>query len=73
MDKGGEDLHCAVLLHGELLQVILLPEGGSGTVDKGGEDLHCAVLLHGELLQVVLLPRVPREGPELFMERKGST
>jgi hypothetical protein len=31
---------CAVLPHGELLQVILLPEEGSGTVDKGGEDLH---------------------------------
>ncbi len=49
MDKGGEDLHSAVLLHGELLQVIILPEGGSGTVDKGGEDLLGAALLHGQL------------------------
>ncbi len=57
MDKGGEDLHCAVLLHGELLKEILLPEGGPGTVDKGGEDLHGAILLHGELLPVVLLPK----------------
>ncbi len=34
LDKGGEDLLSAVLLHGELLKVVvLLPEGGSGTVD----------------------------------------
>ncbi len=30
VDKGGENLHCAVLLHGEILHVVLLPEGGSG-------------------------------------------
>jgi hypothetical protein len=49
---------CAVLLHGELLQVILLPEGGSSTVDMGGEDLHCVCSPSSwtTFLKVVLLP-----------------
>ncbi len=45
VDKGGEDLFYAVLLHEELLQVVLLPEG-----------VHIGLLTKEERLSMVQSP-----------------
>jgi hypothetical protein len=52
----GKDLHSAIFLPGELLQVVLLPKGRPRTLYEREDDLHSAILLQGELLKVILLP-----------------
>ncbi len=45
----GKDLHSAILLHRELLQVVLLPKRRPRTLYERGADLHSAILLQGQL------------------------